>query len=264
MDILRRNLAPISTEAWEEIDNEAKKAFTKLLTGRKVVVVDGPKGFDFSAVNLGKLDEKDIKEKDGIAYGVKKTQPLTELRTSFKLNIWELDNFARGAEDVDLDPLVEAAHKLARFEDNAIFYGLDVGCIKGLKDSSGQNKLKMPTNYGEAIMKVGEAVEMMSNEVVSEPYNLIVNSALWRKLASESKGFPLRNQLENFLQGGKVVLSTKIDKAFLIAENEDVKMTLGQDLSIGYQAHDNKEVELYFTESFTFQVIDPAAVIVFE
>jgi len=37
---------------------------------------------------------------------------------------------------------------------------------------------------------------------------------------------------------------------------------LGQDLSIGYESHNNKTVQLYFTESFTFQVIDPAAVLV--
>lgn len=264
MDILRRNLAPISTEAWAEIDQEAISALNKLLTGRKVVSVDGPRGFNFSAVNLGKLEEKDIKDKNGVSYGIKKTQPLTELRTSFKLNIWELDNIARGAEDVDFDPLVSAARKLARFEDSALFYGLDNTCIKGLKNSSAYKPLKMPNNYSDAIMKIGEAVEMMSREVVAEPYNLVISSSVWRKLASESKGYPLKNQIEGFLQGGSVITSNSIDEAFLIAENEDIKMTLGQDIAIGYQAHDNKEVELYFTESFTFQVIDPAAVIVFQ
>ncbi|MFP4384960.1 MAG: encapsulin, partial [Spirochaetia bacterium] len=32
MDFLRRSLAPISQEAWDEIDDQAKKVFKTLLT----------------------------------------------------------------------------------------------------------------------------------------------------------------------------------------------------------------------------------------
>jgi uncharacterized linocin/CFP29 family protein len=38
-------------------------------------------------------------------------------------------------------------------------------------------------------------------------------------------------------------------------------MTVGQDLSIGYCSAGRDDVELYITESFTFQVIEPAAAV---
>ncbi|MBW6481062.1 MAG: bacteriocin family protein, partial [Bacteroidales bacterium] len=43
-----------------------------------------------------------------------------------------------------------------------------------------------------------------------------------------------------------------------------LKMVIGQDISIGYESHNSKTVQLYFTESFTFQIVDPAAVAVFK
>jgi uncharacterized linocin/CFP29 family protein len=38
-------------------------------------------------------------------------------------------------------------------------------------------------------------------------------------------------------------------------------LTLGQDVSLGYVAHDREEVELYMTQSFTFQVHDAGAAV---
>jgi len=36
---------------------------------------------------------------------------------------------------------------------------------------------------------------------------------------------------------------------------------VGQDLTIGYKLHNAREVELYFTESFAFRVLEPAAAV---
>jgi uncharacterized linocin/CFP29 family protein len=41
-------------------------------------------------------------------------------------------------------------------------------------------------------------------------------------------------------------------------------MTVGQDPAIGHKAHDTRDVERYFTESFTFRVLEPVASVVLE
>ena len=43
----------------------------------------------------------------------------------------------------------------------------------------------------------------------------------------------------------------------------DLQLILGQDLAIGYESHSQTKVKLYFTESFTFRVLEPAAVMNF-
>ena len=42
---------------------------------------------------------------------------------------------------------------------------------------------------------------------------------------------------------------------------EVIAHALGQDLAIGYEKTTRDEVTLYFTESFTFRILEPAAVI---
>ena len=41
----------------------------------------------------------------------------------------------------------------------------------------------------------------------------------------------------------------------------DYELHVGQDLSVGYAAHDRQVVELYITESFTFRTLEPAAAV---
>jgi uncharacterized linocin/CFP29 family protein len=41
----------------------------------------------------------------------------------------------------------------------------------------------------------------------------------------------------------------------------DYELTVGQDFSVGYAAHDREDVELYITESFTFRILEEKAAI---
>ncbi len=47
MDMLKRNLAPISAEAWEEIDEQAAAVLKTHLSARRAVNVQGPMGWGF-------------------------------------------------------------------------------------------------------------------------------------------------------------------------------------------------------------------------
>ena len=40
-----------------------------------------------------------------------------------------------------------------------------------------------------------------------------------------------------------------------------MEIILGQDMAVGYESHTDNTVKLYFTESLTFRILEPAAVI---
>ena len=44
----------------------------------------------------------------------------------------------------------------------------------------------------------------------------------------------------------------------------DNELIVGQDFSIGYQSHTNTEVNFYLTETFTFRVQAPEAIVPFK
>ncbi|MBS3812844.1 MAG: family 1 encapsulin nanocompartment shell protein [Candidatus Bipolaricaulota bacterium] len=259
MDFLKRSLAPITDESWEEIDDTAKEVLTSQLSGRKFVDVSAPQGWDLAAIPEGRLD---IKEDDSkkVRYGIRKASPVIETRTSFKLNIWELDNYNRGALDLDLEPLEDAAKKAAKFEEDVIFRGLEEANVKGLNQVS-ETTMDLPEDPAGVVEAVSMGITEFQDNSIEGPYSLIVSRRLWQDVARFSKGYPLKRQIEDLL-GDSVVYSPEVDGALLVStRGGDFELILGQDFSIGYEDHSSTEVKLFIAESFSFRVLEPAAVI---
>jgi uncharacterized linocin/CFP29 family protein len=81
--------------------------------------VQGPKGFDLSAVGTGHLHQIQAPG-DGIQAAQREANALVELRVPFELTRQAIDDVERGATDSDWLPLKEAARKspsrkIARF-----------------------------------------------------------------------------------------------------------------------------------------------------
>jgi uncharacterized linocin/CFP29 family protein len=259
MNFLKRSLAPITDESWEEIDEQAREVLSNKLTGRKVVDVVEPKGWDYSAIPEGRLEiQEDSPE--AVRYGVRKVTPLVETRKSFTLDIWELDNLSRGAEDVDLSALEDAAAEAARFEEGVVYNGLADAGIEGLMASAGSS-VDLPDGKSGMLEGVSEAVTVFQDEAIEGPYTLLVDKDLWLSIATTSKGYPLKRQLEDLI-GGPIVYSPKVDDPVLVStRGGDIELVLGQDFSIGYEDHGNGKVKLFLTESFGFRVLEPAAIV---
>ena len=109
MSHLHRHLAPISAEAWEQIEEEAKQTLKATLAARKLVDFDGPKGWGKSAVSTGRVKPAEPAPRAGVTAAVRKILPLTELRAVFELSREELDAVDRGSDNPDLDPVTAAS-----------------------------------------------------------------------------------------------------------------------------------------------------------
>ncbi|MCK9274007.1 MAG: bacteriocin family protein [Syntrophales bacterium] len=263
MDILKRSLAPITEAAWKEIDNQAKKLLQPLLSARRVVDVDGPKGWGYGAVTLGRLEIPGSQPVAGIDFGVHKVLPLVEARAFFDLDIWELDNLVRGSKDIDLGSMDEAARSIALFEENAIYSGFDEGRIEGIKKAAVHDPVGFTGGAEQILKTVAEGITTLLKNSVEGPFALVLNSEVWSYISS-FPGYPLSDHLKRLLDG-KLIVSPFMDECYLLSiRGGDMILTLGQDLSVGYQSNDNRLVRLFFTESFTFQVVDPAVILPIE
>jgi uncharacterized linocin/CFP29 family protein len=261
MDILKRSLAPMTDEAWAEINDQAKKTLLSTLTARRFVDVAGPKGWEYAASSLGRLDIPENQPARGVRYGIHRVQALIETRVPFELEIWELDNIIRGAKDVELQPLIEAAQKIALFEEEAIYTGFKEGNIVGIAESVKHEAIPAtdnPSGFLEAIFK---GVTVLTEASVGGPYALVVNPDIWAMMSGSTQGYPLRKRVEDII-GGEMIPCPTVDDAFLISlRGGDLELVIGQDFSIGYKAHDGQKVRLFLTESFTFRVLDPSVIL---
>lgn len=264
MDFLKKSLAPITDAAWSEIEAQAKVVLKSRLTARKFVDVDGPKGLQHGAVSLGRLDLPARQKKGDVQYGIHQVLPLIETRVPFQLKVWELDNAVRGAKNIDLAPMEEAARKIADFEEKVIYYGLPSTQMSGLKAATAHPLRSCPKNGKDAIAAIAEGIRLFKETGIGGPYTLLANPAIWQEINSFSQGYPLRRHLAEMLQG-EVILCPAIKGLFLVStRGGDFQLTLGLDFAIGYESHTSEEVRLFFGESFAFQVFEPAALIVFE
>ena len=241
MDILKRDIAPLTSEVWEEIDGRAKEVLQNYLSARKVLNIAGPKGWDANVVSEGRLDVID-ESGQGISAGTYKVKPLMEVRSSFELDRWEMDNIVRGAKDIDLESLEEAAKRIALYEEKAIYEGNAKAGIEGLLNVEGATDLTLGDSKEEILDAISAGVLKLEGAYASKPFTLVVSPSVYKTINKSSQGYPAVKQIEKII-GGEIVVSPSIDKAILLPqEHEDLEMTIGQDLSIGYQYHDSKKV----------------------
>jgi uncharacterized linocin/CFP29 family protein len=263
MNLLRRELAPISPFGWDEIDFVAKKALAASLSARKFVDVDGPHGLDFASVPLGRLTMP--KEQNGAAvkYGIHQVLPLVETRVDFSLPVWELDNIERGAKDINLDAVIKSCQEIASFEEKAIYEGFAPGAIVGLQQAVKSERVPVALDANAVVDAVSEAQAQLLKGGIEASANLVVPPPLWKFLARSTPGGTLRSTIESQI-GGRVLCAWFAKNALLVASRGgDVELTVGQDFAIGYHGHTATEISLFITESFTFRVIAAEALVGF-
>jgi uncharacterized linocin/CFP29 family protein len=257
MDIFKRELAPITEAAWEQIETEAKNTLHANLSARKFVDVKGPFGLSYPAHTTGKLSVPKKQDKAAVRYGVHQVMPLTESRISFELDVWELDNANRGASDIELTPLREAARAIAKFEENAIYGGFSEANLKGITGSVEFPVIKLSSDKSALLESVSKGITVLREASIEGPYALVASPAIWKAFTSYSNGYPLNKHLEKIL-GGEIIYSPFIDDAYLVSlRGGDMDLILGSDFSIGYESHDSEKVKLFISESFTFMIYEP-------
>ncbi|ONM48379.1 family 1 encapsulin nanocompartment shell protein [Nocardia donostiensis] len=262
MNNLHRELAPITAEAWSAIEEEATRTFKRHIAGRRVVDLSGPHGTAYSAVGLGRTTPIDAPD-DGVQARQRVVAPLVELRVPFTLSREELDNVERGAQDADLDPVKDAAKKIAFAEDRAIFEGYRAAGITGVREAASNTPVRLPEDPRTVPEAVAQALSELRLAGVDGPYTVLLSADLYTTVSETSDhGHPIRTHLERLVPGGEIIWAPAIHGAFVLTtRGGDFELTLGQDLSIGYLRHDAETVELYFQQSLTFHAYTAEAAV---
>lgn len=262
MNDLYRDLAPITPEAWSEIEDEARSALTTTLAGRRLVDFIGPLGWQSSSVDLGRTADLPRRD-DGAIARVRRVQPLVELRIPFQLQRREIDALARGAKDADLAPIVAAARAAALAEDGAIFNGYAEADVVGVMSGSDNDALSLSSDYTTYPEVAAEAVQLLRSRGVAGPYAIALGPRCYAGLTSttHSGGYPVFDHLKSLVDGPLVHAPAVDGSVVMSMRGGDYELTVGRDFSIGYLAHDAETVTLYVESSFAFLNNAPEAAV---
>jgi uncharacterized linocin/CFP29 family protein len=258
-----REPAPVSDGAWEELEEEARRQLVVALAARKLVDFSGPHGWERSAANLGRIEPVGGTPVEGIDAVRRRVLAYVEPRAPFSLSREELEAVDRGAEDIDLDPLDQAAQRIALAENTAVFNGWPEAGITGIAGASPHTPIPLTDDMTTCPTHVAEAVEVLLSNGIEGPYGLALGPTIYRRVieTTEHGGYPLFDHLRKIL-GGPLVWAPGVDGGVVVSlRGGDFLLECGQDLAIGYRAHDADAVHLYLVETFSFRVATPEAAV---
>lgn len=260
MNHLRQELSPVLPRAYELIAARAREVLESRLAARKLVDFDGPRGYAFSAVSLGRSRAIQV---SGVDARLRLVQPLMELRVPFELSLAELDDVDRGADDIELEPVADAARKLADLEDKAVFYGVDAAGIGGLLTTSTQPHLPLNPDFRDFPDQVSAAIAQLHSAGVAGPYAIALDEPSYAALLRSTGpgGYPTLNHVRKLVEGPAVFAPSLSGALVISLRGGDFILTVGQDASIGYLSHDQEKVRLYLEETLTFRSLSPEAVV---
>ena len=252
MNNLHRELAPISDAAWAQIEEETSRTIKRYLAGRRVVDVHAPAGSALSAVGTGHL-RTIAAPGDGITARQREVNAIVELRVPFELDRQMIDDVERGANDSDWQPAKDAARKIAFAEDRAIFEGYSAAGIVGVRQGTSNPKKSLPADVRKYPEAFAEALSQLRLVGVNGPYSILLSADAYTELAETSDyGYPVLEHVKRLVEG-KIIWAPAIDGAFVVTtRGGDLDLHIGQDVSIGYLSHTDKNVRLYLQETFTF------------
>jgi uncharacterized linocin/CFP29 family protein len=262
MNHLYRELAPISTPAWEEIEKEAKRTLKTTCAARKLVDFVGPKGWEASAVGIGRTEPIEPPTPGKLHARRRRVLPLVELRVPFELQRSELDAVDRGAKDMDTDPVIEAARAIAIAEDHAVFHGYKAAGIEGICQGAADAAVALSDDYAGFPAFVTTALNRLRDAGVGGPFAIALGEECYVGLTEATVGgYPVLEHVRRLIDG-PLVWAPGVDGAVVLSmRGEDFELTIGQDFSIGYLDHDAERVRLYIEESFAFWLISPQAAV---
>jgi uncharacterized linocin/CFP29 family protein len=263
MNHLLRELAPISGPGWELIDEEARERLKPALAARKLVDFAGPRGWQYSATNLGRTTALADGPAEGVAARQRRVLAVVELRASFDVSREELRDGDRGAADVDFAALDAAAHRIAVAENVAVFHGYAAAGFVGIAEAAPHEAIALGEQCERYPRHVAKAVDVLLGAGIEGPYGLALSPEAHTRVLefSEHGGYPLLDHLRKIL-GGPLVWAPGVQGGVVVSQRGgDFLFASGEDISIGYDRHDAEAVHLYLEESFSFRVATPEAAV---
>jgi uncharacterized linocin/CFP29 family protein len=262
MDNLYRELAPVSSAAWADLEEEVRRTFLRHIAARRLVDVSEAAGERFASLGTGHMDAVDSPA-DGVLAQIRHAQPVLELRVPFTVDRREVDAVERGAKDADWQPAKDAARQVAYAEDRAVFDGYPAARITGLRDSAAARPIELPADPADYPDAIATAVSTLRLAGVGGPYRLALGAQAYRTAdEAAADGYPIRDRIARIVDGD-IVWAPAIEGGFVLStRGGDFELAFGQDLSIGYLSHGPSTVDLYLQETLTFLVYANEAIAV--
>jgi uncharacterized linocin/CFP29 family protein len=253
--------APESPELLDKIEEAAVSAARDILSGRRIIDVEGPYGLGLTAVEVGNDDLCRQPGPEEASAVLSHALSLPMIYRRFSLSRRRIAAFREMGQPLNLKVVEDAAQAVAMREEEFIYHGQPDFHLHGLLTAAGRNTLQGGDwgSVDQVLDNVIAAVNTLDSKGYRGPYGLALAPALYNNLFRRYPGSDLL-QIEHLKRlCTRGIVKAQIEGGVLVAKDVG-SIVLGQDLQIAYLTPDAAHENFAVSESLVLKIEAPDAI----
>ncbi len=254
---LMREDSPLDETTWAALDSTMVAAAKSVLTGRKMLEIEGPYGYGLKAIPL-----QDCVGDGGVI--LSDTLPLNLIQTTFSMGKRDLAAYERDGLFLNMEGVACAAMECARLEDALIFQGSTGKEGLTTMEDSGSVTLSSWKQVGKAADDIIQSITSLDQMGFHGPYCMALSPARFNLLFRRyPQGGTELEHIGEMVTGG-IFKAPILDYggAILALGRQYASVVLGMDMQVGFIGPVGESFEFTISESIALLVRDPGAICV--
>jgi uncharacterized linocin/CFP29 family protein len=251
----------VAPDLMNKMEEAAVSAARDILTGRRIIDVDGPYGLGLTTLEVGN-DDLCREPGPGEASAVlSHALSLPMIYRRFSLSRRRIAAFKEMGQPLNLKVVEDAAQAVAMREEEFVYNGSPDFHLYGLLNAAGRNTLQGGdwSSVDQVLDNVIAAVNTLDSKGYRGPYGLALAPALYNNLFRRYPGSDLL-QIEHLKRlCTRGIVKANIDGGVLV-DNDVGTIVIGQDLHIAYLTPDAAHENFAVTESLVLKIEAPDAI----
>ena len=256
--VLSESFAP---DLMSKIEETAVSAARDILTGRRIIDVEGPYGLGMTTVEVGNDDLCRQPGPNEASAVLSRALSLPMIYRRFSISKRRIAAFQEMGQPLHLKMVEDAAQAVAMREEEFVYQGQPDFHLQGLLTADGRSTLQGGDwgSVDQVLDNVIAAVNILDSKGYRGPYGLALAPALYNNLFRRYPGSDLL-QIEHLKRlCTRGIVKANIDGGVLVARDVG-SIILGQDLQIAYLSPDAAHENFAVTESLALKIEAPDAI----
>jgi uncharacterized linocin/CFP29 family protein len=251
----------INPELMNRIEEAAVAAAREILSGRRIIDVEGPYGIGLTTVEVGNDDRCREPGPEEASAVVSHALSVPMIYRRFAISKRRIAAFQETGQPFNLKVAEDAAQAVATREEDFLYHGQSDFRLGGLLTVEGRQNVKAGNwdNVDEVLGDVITAVNVLDGRGYRGPYGLALAPELYNSLFRRYAGSDLL-QIEHLKRlCTRGIVKAAIDGCVLVARDVGF-LVVGQDLQVSHLTSDAAHEQFAVSESLVLKIEAPDAI----
>ena len=250
-----------STELVKQIEQAAVSAARDVISGRRIIDVEGPYGIGLTAVEVGNDDLCGTPAPGAASAVASQALSVPMIYRKFAISKRRIAASGEMGQPLNLKAAEDAAQAVAAREEEFVYRGQPDFHLHGLMTAPGRQSMKAGNwqNVDEVLADVINALNLLDGRGYRGPYALALAPELYNNLFRRYPGSDLL-QIEHLKRlCTRGIVKANIEGCVLVAKDVG-SIVLGQDLQVSYLSSDSAHEHFSISESLILKIEAPDAI----